>query len=78
MQVYLQFIMKELVSTNDIVLLSFTQDLLSQEGIDYVVLDQHMSVMEGSIGILPRRIMVREEDFEYAAELLAAESDSGD
>ncbi len=63
--------MKELISTNDVVLLSFTQDLLSQEGIEFAVLDQNMSLIEGSIGILPRRIMVTDEDFDEAHSLLS-------
>lgn len=64
--------MKELLSTNDVVLLSFAQDLLSQSGFDYAVFDTNMSVIEGSIGILPRRIMVADDDFEEAEALLNA------
>ncbi len=62
--------MKELVSSNDVVFLSFTQDLLRQEGIDFTLLDQNMSLMEGSVGILPRRIMVTDEVFGQAQRLL--------
>ncbi len=63
--------MKMLLSTNDIVLLSFTKDLLGQEGIEHIVLEENMSIMEGSIGVLPRRIMVSDDDYDYAANLLA-------
>lgn len=62
--------MKELLSTNDVVLLSFAQDLLSQSGVDYVVFDTNMSIVEGSIGILPRRIMVSDDDFDAADNLI--------
>ena len=62
--------MKELVSSNDVVFLSFTQDLLQQEGIEFTLLDQNMSLMEGSVGILPRRIMVSDEAFNQAQALL--------
>lgn len=62
--------MKELLSTNDVVLLSFAQDLLSQSGVEYVVFDTNMSIVEGSIGILPRRIMVADEDFDEAESLI--------
>ena len=53
--------MEELLRSNDLVYLSFVRHVLDEEGIDYVQLDDHMSVMEGSIGVLPRRIMVAGE-----------------
>jgi|GEM_PF-19404 len=62
--------MKELISSNDVVFLSFTQDLLYQEGIEFTLLDQNMSLMEGSVGILPRRLMVDEDSFDQASALL--------
>lgn len=62
--------MKELVSSNDVVFLSFAQDLLKQEGIEFVLLDKNMSLLEGSIGILPRRLMVSEERYEEAQALM--------
>ena len=62
--------MKVLIATNNVVTLSFTQSLLSEAGIDFLLLDQNMSVLEGSIGIIPRRLMVPEEDLESAQELL--------
>jgi len=62
--------MRELLKTNDPVLLSFVEDVLRQDGIDPLVLDRNMSVMEGSIGILPRRVLVADEDWSRARHLL--------
>ncbi|MBJ3778274.1 putative signal transducing protein [Acuticoccus mangrovi] len=50
--------MDELLRTNDVVFLSFVEALLSDAGIEHLVLDTNMSVMEGSIGVLPRRVLV--------------------
>ncbi len=50
--------MDEILRTNDIVLVSYVSHLLADAGIEVVVLDAHMSVIEGSLGILPRRLMV--------------------
>ena len=63
--------MKELLRTNDPVLLSYIQSVLADEGIDALVLDTHMSILDGSIGILPRRMMVPDEDLPRAKLLLA-------
>ena len=54
--------MEELLRSNDPVYLSFVRHVLGEEGIAHLVLDEHMSVLEGSIGILPRRILVAAED----------------
>lgn len=62
--------MKELMRTNDAVLISFVESLFSRAEIGHVVLDRHMSVLDGSIGILPRRILVEDEAFERARRLL--------
>jgi hypothetical protein len=62
--------MKILVRTNDAVALSFAQALLRDAGIPYHLADAHMSVMEGSLGILPRRLLVEEERFGEAKRLL--------
>ena len=53
--------MEELLRSNDLVYLSFVRHVLDGEGIAFVQLDDHMSVLEGSIGVLPRRIMVAGE-----------------
>ena len=69
--------MREVLKTNDAVLLDFAQVLLRDAGIDNVVFDSHMSIMDGSLGILPRRLMVGEEQFDRAKAILdAALSDS--
>ena len=63
--------MKELIRTNDAVVISFVESLLKDAGIRYLVADQNMSVLDGSIGILPRRVMVLEEDMTTARRILA-------
>ena len=50
--------MEELLRTNDITLIPLVKTLLDGEGIDSFELDVNMSVLEGSLGILPRRLMV--------------------
>jgi len=62
--------MKELLRTNDPVRLSFVEALLSAAGIESVVLDQHTSIIEGSIGAIQRRIMVEDRDHGRAKLLL--------
>ena len=62
--------MQELVRTNDMVLISFIEALLTEAGIHYLVLDQNVSAVEGSIGIIPRRILVDEDDLPQAAEIM--------
>ena len=62
--------MKELLRTNDPVRLSFVEALLAAAGIDSVVLDQHTSIVEGSIGAIQRRIMVEDRDHGRAKLLL--------
>lgn len=54
--------MKELIRSNDPVRLSRVLTLLEAEGITAFELDLHMSVLDGSIGILPRRVMVADRD----------------
>jgi hypothetical protein len=63
--------MRELVRTNDAVLISAIEALLKGAHIDYLVVDQNMSVLEGSIGIFPRRILVGEDQLDAARQLLA-------
>ena len=63
--------MHELVRTNNVVLISAIGALLDDAGIPYYVLDQNMSVLDGSIGILPRRMVVAEPDARAARTLLA-------
>lgn len=62
--------MRAVLKTNDPVLLNFAEALLADAGIAATVFDSHMSVMDGSLGILPRRLMVSEGDFARASEVL--------
>jgi len=62
--------MRELLRSTDPVLISFVVSMLASEGIDAVVLDMHTSILEGSIGAIPRRIMVKEGDDARARRLL--------
>ena len=62
--------MEELLRTNDLVLISFADSLLREAGIDLIVVDQNMSVIEGSLGILPRRVLVPDERIQEARTLL--------
>jgi hypothetical protein len=62
--------MIELLRTNDLVLISAIRALLAEEGIDVFVADEHMSSLEGSVGFLPRRILLRDEDLARARRLL--------
>ena len=60
----------ELVRTNDLVVISLIESLLTQDGVPYFVADQHMSAVEGSLGFLPRRIMVDADQRNRARRLL--------
>jgi len=62
--------MRELVRTNDAVLLSYVTAMLAEAGIEAILLDQHMSVLDGPIGALPRRLMVTDDDFPRACRVL--------
>ena len=62
--------MKELLRTNDPTLIAYAMTLLEGEGIDVFQMDVHMSVLEGSIGVLPRRLMVRDADHFTASAIL--------
>ena len=62
--------MRELLRTNDPTVIAFATALLEGEGIDVFQMDVHMSVLEGSIGVLPRRLMVRDADHFRASAVL--------
>jgi len=66
--------MFELIRTNDAVLISWLQAQLQGMGVEVLVLDEHMSAMDGSILAIPRRIMVPEEA-RVAAQALLVEAD---
>ncbi len=61
---------RELVCTNDMVLVSAIGALLDGAEIPHMVLDQNMSVIEGSLGVLPRRILVPDDLVSEAREVL--------
>jgi phosphoribosylpyrophosphate synthetase len=63
--------MRSVATSNDPVRLSFLAALLADAGIDAVVLDLHTSVIEGSIGAIPRRLMVAPADEARARRVLA-------
>ena len=62
--------MRPILKTNDPVQLNYAQVLLADAKIQAVVFDADISVMDGSIGVLPRRLMVADEDFAKAQEIL--------
>jgi hypothetical protein len=62
--------MVELLRTNDLVLISLIEAILSEEGIGWFVADGHMSAVEGSLGFLPRRILVANEALALARRAL--------
>lgn len=65
--------MRVVLKTNNPVQLDFAQVLLRDAGIGAVVFDNDMSIMDGSLGILPRRLMVAEDDFTRAQGILRDE-----
>ncbi len=62
--------MRELVRTNDAVLITAIEALLNGAQIEHMVVDRNMSVLEGSIGIFPRRILVADGQLDDARQLL--------
>ena len=62
--------MVELIRTNDVVLIGFVQSLLEQARIPVLVVDNHISVLEGSIGAFPRRVLVPEDHAMQARRLV--------
>jgi len=60
----------ELLRTNDLVLISAVESLLRAAGVGCFVADQHMAAVEGSLGFLPRRILVDRNEAERARRLL--------
>ncbi len=67
--------MRELLRSNELVFLSWIQAVLTAEGIEPIMLDVHTSVLEGSTWAIPRRMMVHDEDFYRARQLI---TDAGD
>lgn len=67
--------MMELLRTNDPIRLSWAQSVLADAGIESLVLDHYTSIVEGSIGAIPRRLMVAREDHSRARALMIAAED---
>jgi hypothetical protein len=69
-------IMKELIRSNDLVLLSYIEALLKEAAIPHEMADEHMSAVVGSIDASPRRLLVKDEDWARAREIVdAADAD---
>ena len=66
--------MKELIRTNNPALLSFVEALLKDAGLAFFIADRNISVVEGSIGAFPRRVLIAEED-EHAARRLLSDAE---
>ena len=62
--------MKELLRTTDPTIIAFASALLEGEDIDCFPMDVNMSILEGGIGIFPRRLMVRAEDYDSALRVM--------
>jgi Putative prokaryotic signal transducing protein len=62
--------MEELIRTNDLVLISFVEALLKESEFSYLVADQSISAVEGSIGLFPRRILIFADEADEARALL--------
>lgn len=63
--------MRELMRTNDTVVVGLARSLLEEEGLLVMVADDNMSVLEGSIGMFPRRLLVVSSELEQARALLS-------
>lgn len=63
--------MHELLRTNDLVLISAVEALLKSAGVPVFLADAHAAAVDGSLGFLPRRLLVPEAAAEEARELLA-------
>jgi len=63
--------MRELLRSNDAVLLSFAEAVLREAGIASYLADQYISVVEGSIGAFPRRLLVSDDDRDAARRALS-------
>jgi len=70
--------MIEVLRTNDLVYLSWACAALEAHGIDTLVLDHHVAAIEGSIGAIPRRVMVLDEDASRARWVLETEGPAAD
>jgi hypothetical protein len=68
----------EILRTNDLVIISVIESILAAERIPFFVADQNMAAVEGSLGFLPRRIMVDKREAERARRAIAAAGLAGE
>ena len=69
--------MREVIRTNNLVSISWIRTLLSDSGIETVIFDVHMSVLEGSAGAIQQRLMVQDEFYDQACENLIEFKEEG-
>jgi Putative prokaryotic signal transducing protein len=62
--------MKELIRSSDPTIMAFASALLQGEDIDCFEMDVNMSILEGGIGIFPRRMMVRDDNYDAAVRVM--------
>ena len=62
--------MRMLLKSNNPVVLSYASHVLEEAGIRAMIFDAHASIMDGSMAMVPRRLMVADEDFNRAERLL--------
>jgi hypothetical protein len=62
--------MHEIIRSNDVVLLSFAESLMRDAGISVMIADQQMSILEGSLGMLQRRLLVDSDEVDQARQIL--------
>ena len=62
--------MKEIARSTDPVRLSFLTALLSDGGVEVVLFDTHTSIVQGSLGVIPQRLMVTDDDYDAAVDIL--------
>ena len=63
--------MVELLRSNDVVLLSLVEAILAEAGVGYCVADRFASAVDGSLGIIPRRVLVQADELAQARRLMA-------
>ena len=62
--------MKEVLRTNNLILISRAQSILNEAGVHNQLLDAHASNIEGSISAIQRRVIVSDDDFQKSKKLI--------
>lgn len=62
--------MREVLRSNDPILINFVVVLLRDDGLSPMIVDEHTSAVEGSIGVIPRRILVASDELAQAKRVL--------